>query len=310
MKRIIPCVIITLSMMLAGSFLPLFGFLGLMLCPLPLGVLGCLEGRKSMSIAELLIEATLLLAVSPSLAAYFLIGCAPLSASLFAVSQEGFRETRKLTGSESLILCTGASIVFKIILIGAFWFFTGRNIMFPDAAQMSDVMSQMYGDQPELKAALQQVITIFPRLLPSLLVIYVSAECYMNYSLCCSVIHKFFPDSKNFPPELPVFSMWKFPASIFFVSLGGFVLGWFVDAETWFEGTMFVMNLQIVANVLMFIQGLSVAFWIMDGFRLRKATKLMICCALSFPFFWPWLIVIGMCEMTLVLRERIKFKGE
>ncbi|MBQ3457048.1 MAG: hypothetical protein IJG36_11460 [Synergistaceae bacterium] len=47
MKRIIPCVIITLSMIIAGSFLPLFGFLGLMLCPLPLGVLGCVEGRKA-----------------------------------------------------------------------------------------------------------------------------------------------------------------------------------------------------------------------------------------------------------------------
>ena len=263
-----------------------------------------------MSAAELMIEATLFLAVSPSMAAYFLLGCAPVSAIIFAVSQEGFRNAKKLTGGENLIICTGASVIFKTILIGAFWFFTGKNIMFPDAAQMSEVMSQLYGEQPELQATLRQVLAIFPHMLPSLLVIYSITECYLNYSLCHSIIRKVFPASKNFPPELPAFKMWKFPASLFFVSLGGFLLGLLVDIETWFEGAMFIMNLQIVANVLMFVQGLSVAFWIMDGFKLRKGAKILICCVLSVPFFWPWLIIVGMCEITLNLRERIKFKGE
>ena len=310
MKRVIPCVFITLAMMLAGSFLPLFGFLGFMLCPLPLCVLGCLDGRKNMSVAELMIEATLFLAVSPSLAVYFLLGCAPVSAILFGVSQESFRNAKKFTGGESLVVCTGASVIFKAILLGAFWFFTGKNIFLPDPAQMNDVMSQMYGDQPELKAALQHVLAVLPHMLPSLLVIYSIIESYLNYSLCHSIMRKIFPASKNFPPELPAFKLWKFPASVFFVSLGGFILGWFVDVETWFDGAIFIMNLQIVANVLMFIQGFSVAFWIMDGFKLRRGAKILMCCVLSVPFFWPWLIVIGMCEMTLNLREKIKFKGE
>lgn len=310
MKRIIPCVVITLFMMLAGSFLPLFGFFGLMLCPLPLGVLGCIEGRKSMSVAELMIEATLFLAVSPTLAAYFLLGCAPVSASLFALSQESFRDAKKLSGGESVIICAGASVVFKTILIAAFWFFTGKNIMFPDAAQMGEALTQMYGEQPELKATLRQIMTIFPHMLPSMLVLYAVIESYLNYSLCFNVIRKFFPDTKNYPPELPAFKLWKFPASLFFASLGGFLLGLFVDIDTWFEGAMFILNLQIVANVLMFIQGFSVAVWIMDGFKLRKSAKILLCCVLSVPFFWPWLIVVGMCEMTISLRERIKFKGD
>ena len=297
-------------MMVAGSFLPLFGFLGLMLCPLPLSVLGCVEGRKAMSAAELMIEATLFLAVSPSLAAYYLLGCAPVSASLFALSQESFRDTKKLSSGESLIICAGASVVFKTILIAAFWFFTGRNIMFPDAAQMGEALSQMYSEQPELKATLRQIMTIFPHMLPSMLVLYAVIESYLNYSLCFTVIRKIFPDCKNFPPELPAFKLWKFPASLFFASLGGFVLSLFVDIDTWFEGAMFILNLQIVANVLMFVQGFSVAVWIMDGFRLKKGVKLLICGVLSVPFFWPWLIVVGMCEMTISLRERIKFKGE
>ncbi len=67
------------------------------------------------------------------------------------------------------------------------------------------------------------------------------------------------------------------------------------------------MNLQIILNVFMFIGGLSLAFWIMDGFKLRKGVKAAICFVLGFPFFWPWLIVVGMCDVVMNLRERIKF---
>ena len=310
MKRIIPCVIITLALMLAGSFLPLFGFIGLMLCPLPLSILGCLEGRRNMSIAELMIEATLFLAVSPSMAVYFLIGCAPLSAVVFMLSQEGFRETKKLTGGECYLICAGASVLFKTLLLLAFWFFTGRNILLPDAGQMRAVMSQLYGESPELVAALSRAIALLPHLLPSILVIYAGAEAFLNYSLCGRIMRKYFPSSKNFPPELPDFKLWKFPVSILIVSASVFILSWFLDDEADFAVVMFVANLQIAANVIMFVQGASLAFWIMDGFRLKRAVRVAVCVMMGIPFFWPWLIVMGMCEMALSMRDRIKFGGK
>ena len=58
----------------------------------------------------------------------------------------------------------------------------------------------------------------------------------------------------------------------------------------------------------MFVEGLSMVFWIMAGFKFKKGAKIAACILLSIPFFWPWLIVIGMCDMALNLRERIKFK--
>ncbi|MBQ3447957.1 MAG: DUF2232 domain-containing protein, partial [Synergistaceae bacterium] len=284
--------------------------LGLMICPLPLSVLGCLEGRKSMSAAELLIEATLFLVISPTLAAYYLLGCAPVAAVIFMLSQESFRDVKKLTGGESYVICIGTSILFKTVLIWAFWFFTGRNILFPDSAQLIDTMSQLYGNDPELMSALRQVIAVFPRLLPSMLVIFAGIETYLNYSLCYSITRKISPDTKTYPPELPAFTLWRFPVSIFFVSLAAFVLGWLIDTESDFTVTMFIMNLQIAANVIMFAEGLSLAFWIMDGFRLRRGAKTAFGVIFCIPFFWPWLIVIGMCDMTLNMRERIKFGGK
>ena len=260
-----------------------------------------------MSVAELMIEATLFLAFSPSMAAYFLVGCAPVAGVIFLLSREDFRESGKFTGGESLLLCIGASVAFKVILIGAFWLFTGRNIFMPDISQMHDVMTQLYGDQPELQEALVHITVLLPRLLPSMLVIYAASESFLNYSLCGRITKKLSPSTKNYPPQLPAFSMWKFPSSLMIVSIAGLALSWLVDFESWPQLGFLLMNLQIVVNVLMFVQGLSLAFWIMEGFKLRRSFKAALCGVCFVPFFWPWVIVMGMCETAINMRERIKF---
>lgn len=310
MKRVIPCVVITLAMIFAGSFLPGLASLGLLLSPLPLSVLGCIEGRKNASVAELMIEVTLFVLYSPTMAAYFLLSSAPLSAMIFMLSQENFREVRKLTGGQSVVLCIGTSVIFKTILLGAFWFFTGKNILLPDVRSLEPLMSELYGSQPELWESLRRVLSLLPHLLPSMLLIYASFEAFMNYALCRLILRKYFPKSKNYPAEIPEFKLWKFPVSLFLASVAGLVMSWFTDVDTWLAGTIFVINLQIVVNVVMFVQGLSMAFWIMDGFKLKRGTKAFICAILMIPFFWPWLIVVGMCEMSINLRNRIRFKGE
>ncbi len=291
MKKIIPCVFITLSLIFAGSFLPVLGFIGIILCPLPLAILGCIEGQKTASIAELLIEATLFFAVSPSMAVYFLIGCAPLSGMIYLLSRDEFKTAKKYSGAETLLVCAGVSILAKVILLVVLWLFTGRNMLFPDPSQLAAIMSQMYGEDPELMTIARQVLGIFPYMLPAMLVIYCGIESFMNYSLCSTLTKKLFPSSKNYPPELPEFKLWKFPVSLLAASALSLIAGYFIDIDTWFEGSMFVMNLQIVINIFMFIEG----------------TKIFISVLFAIPFFWPWLIVIGMCDMVLNMRERIKF---
>ena len=307
MKRIIPCVFITLALIFAGSFLPILGFIGLILCPLPLAVLGCVEGQKPASIAELMIEATLFFVVSPTMAVYFLIGCAPFSGMMYLLSREDFKEAKKYSGAETLLICAGVSILAKVILLVVYWLFTGRNILFPDSATLEIVLSQLYGQDPELLAMVRQVLGIFPYMLPAMLMIYCGIESFMNYTLCSTITRKLFPSTKNYPPELPEFKLWRFPVSLLAVSALSLLAGYFIDSDTWFEGSMFVMNLQIVINIFMFIEGVSLAFWLMSGFKLRRGAKIFISIILTIPFFWPWLIVMGMCDMVLNMRERIKF---
>ena len=309
MKKIIPCVLITSALIFAGFFLPVLGFAGLMLCPLPLAVYGCLEGQKRMSIAEIMIEITIFIIFSPVMAVYFLIGCAPVAASVYSVSRADIKEVKKFSAPESFLICAGTSIIFKTILLATFYFFTGKNILMPDAAQMAQTIQELYGDNPELQQSVRQILAFFPYLIPTFLTVYAGVESFLVYSLCGRYVKKFSPDSKNFPPALPEFKMWRFPLSVFITGVLSLVFSYFIDTETWFDGAVFLMNLQIVINVFMFIQGLSMSVWIMDGFKLKRAAKIFICVILFIPFFWAWLIVIGMSDMILNLRERIKFKS-
>jgi len=308
MKRIIPCVSTTLLLVAAGFFLPVLGVAGLLLCPLPLAVFGCLAGQRRMSMAELMIELTLFIIISPSMAVYFLVGCAPVSAIIYFVSREDVKEIKKFSGPESLLICAGTSIVFKIILIAGFYFFTGQNIFFPDSAQMAAVMQELYGDNPELLQAAAQIVAVFPYLMPTLLTVYVGFEVLFNYYLCGRYVKKISHKAKSFPPSLPEFKTWRFPKSLLVVGVASFAISFFLDSDTWFDGAVFLMNLEIIINVFMFIQGLALIFWVMEGFKLKRLTKFFIFLILMIPFFWAWLIVIGMSDMILNLRERIKFK--
>lgn len=290
--------------------MPVLGFVGLILCPLPLAVLGCLEGRKRMGMAELLIELTLFIIISPSMAVYYLLGCAPVAAMVYFVSRHDVKMLKKYPASESYLLCAGASIIFKTVLMAAFYFFTGHNILFPDAAQMAAIMQELYGDQPELQEAIIQVVAVFPYLTPTLLTVYASFEAFLVYVLCGKFVKKFSPASDAFPPPLPELKTWRFPVSLLTVGVMSFIASHFIKSDEWFYGAVFLMNLEIVINVFMFVQGLSISFWIMDGFKLKRAAKIFIFFILMIPFFWAWLIVIGMSDMLLNLRERIKFKQE
>ena len=299
MKRIIPCAAVTLALMLAGSYFPLLG----LIAPLPLAVLGCAEGRRITGIAELLIEATLFFMFSPSAALFFLVSCAPLSATISAVSREDFRQAKKYSGGESLAVCVGVSIVSKLVLLVVFWMLTGRNILIPDISQADSLVVQLYANQPELREALVRMLALIPHIVPTLLIVWCCAETLINYMLCCRITKKL----PNTPPPLPPFNQWRFSVSLLFAGVLSLLAGYFIDSEEWFAGSVFIMNLQIVLNVFMFVQGVSVAFWIMDGFKFRRMSKVIACAVLSFPFFWPWLIVVGMSDMALNLRERIKF---
>ena len=298
MLRLISYGILTALLFSCGSFFPAFGFIGIMLSPLPLALLGCSYGRNKAAISEIIAEVLLFLFISPYMALYFFIGCAPISGIICALKE--FRQKFQFSAGENILICFTVSVFSKLILMIVFWFLTGHITMFPDTPQLEIILNEIYKEQPSLLEALQMVLYLFPYMIPLFVMLYSGAEAFLNYKLCVK-----FTKKKNFLPELPQFIDWKFPNSVLYALLFSLIAGLFINFRTWEEGSMFVFNLQLLVNIILFIQGLSFLLWLTFRFNFKPLTRFFSCLVLVFPFTWLIVIAAGMGELMADFREKL-----
>ena len=284
-----------------GTFVPLLGFWGLLLCPLPLAVLGCRDGMRPMAWGLFLTEALLALLLSPAFALYFLLGCAPLSLALCLVPRT------KWTGGEALLVCALVSLGAKLALAGAFWALTGQNILLPDMKQMDLALTQFYSNLPPeqsqtIMEGMRRMLSFLPYMLPSLVLICAELDSLVNYMACGAILRRRGVERR--PPALPPFADWRFPRSLLPAYLLSVLLSYLWDADTWVEGAMFAVNLKLALNVLFFAQGLALFSWWMDRRGFRPVSRFLLLFFMLFPLMWPWLVFLGIADIAFDLRAR------
>ena len=300
--------VLTSLLIALGMLFPLLSFWGLLVCPLPLVLLGCREGGKWMGAGTFLTE-TLLLFLSPSLSLYFLLGCAPLSLALFLLAEK--RQRLNWTGGESLFAGLIVSILAKLALLAVFWGLTGRNILVPDLAQIELLFGGTGSLSPDqrltLQETLRQTAALLPYMTPSLILLWSGLEVLVNYQLCEHLLRRRGVDRR--PPALPPFVEWRLPVSLLPAMVLSIILGFFLDADKWLEAAMFVVNLRLVLNVLFFVQGISLGLWWMKRRNFRPLVRFLLLILVLFPLTWVWLIVLGMGDMAFDIRARVKQRG-
>ncbi|MCR4819180.1 MAG: YybS family protein [Fretibacterium sp.] len=301
--------VLTSLLIALGIFFPLLSFWGLLICPLPLALLGCREGARWLGAGIFLTE-TLLLLLSPSVSLYFLLGCAPLSLVLFILAEK--QEKLQWTGGESLFGALIVSILAKLTVMAFFWVLTGRNFLIPDLAQMELLLGELGTLPPDqlltLQETLRQTAALLPYMTPSLILLWSGLEVLVNYHLCERILKRRGVDRR--PPALPPFAEWRFPTSLLPAMVLSIILGFFLDADKWFEAKMFVVNLRLVLNILFFVQGISLGFWWMKHRNFRPLARFLLLLLALFPLTWIWLIVLGMGDMAFDIRSRIKQRGQ
>ncbi len=287
---------------------PLLSFWGLLLCPLPLALLGCLDGGRWLGAGIFLTEG-LLLTLSPSLSFYFLLGCSPLSVGLFLLAEK--REKLQWTGGESLFGALIVSILSKLALLAFFWVLTGRNILVPDLAQIELLFSETgtlsLEQRQGFQEALRQTAALLPYMTPAMILLWSGLESLVNYQFCGRFLRR--RGTERCLPALPPFAEWRLPASLLPAMILSIIAGFFLDTDQWFRASMFVVNLRLVLNVLFFIQGLSLAFWWMTYRGFRPLTRFLLFLLALFPLTWIWLILLGMIDMTFGIRARVRRRG-
>ncbi|MBQ9564171.1 MAG: DUF2232 domain-containing protein [Synergistaceae bacterium] len=299
--------LLTALLVSVGTAIPLLGFWGMLLCPLPLALLGCRHGVRWMGTGLLLTTGLLLLL--PTLALYFTLGGFPVSLALVLAA----RRRPNWTGSESLTVCVLASLGAKLLLLAGFWALTGRNVLLPDMGQTEALLRSLSLGLPldeaqEVRTAIRQTLALFPYLMPSMLLLYSMLDATLNYRLCCHFQRGVVWSGASKLPVLPPFSQWRFPRSLLPAMVLSFVLGWLIKPERWLHGAMFALNLRLVVNVLFFVQGLSLALWWMERRGWGRVLRWLCVAILLFPLMWTWTILLGVGDMAFDFRARAERK--
>lgn len=289
----------TVLLVWAGTSVPLFGFWALLVCPVPMAILGRRHGERSMVFGTILSTAAVGLILSPPLAAYFFLGYMPISWAFVLVAKE------ERTGGESFLVCAIASLGAKLLLLAVFWVLTGRNVLLPDIGQVELMLRELYAGLPQPQAgqdAAHQIAVLLPRMMPSLLLLMSALDALIGYELCWLLLRR----TDRPIPALPPLAEWRFPRSLLLALLASFVMGWIWDADTWMEGAVFAVNLRLVLSVLFFLQGTSMVLWWMLRRHARLLTWIVAAVVMIFPLTWIWLDILGVADMVLDFRARAR----
>ena len=299
LARMVWFVVLTLALFSVGFFVPVLGFGGFLMVPLPLALLGMRGGSRWQAAGVAFAGGGLALLLDPLSALYYLIAQAPLSYALSFVSRG------RNKGAEALLLCSGVSVASKLLLLGVFLALTGHNPLMPDPEQIRLLLTRLYAElSPDgeqawvFREAVDGMAALFPYMLPSLVLVSSLFEAFVNYGL--GVLCQ--RGRAQSPPPLPPFSDWRFSGTLLPAMFLAFLVGFF--ASDWTPGAMFAMNLKIVLNVFFFVQGLSLIWWWFVRRRVGVFWRCLALAVFALPVFWLWLVFLGAGDMIFDLRRR------
>jgi uncharacterized protein YybS (DUF2232 family) len=209
-------------------------------------------------------------------------------------------------GGESLLFCTSASIVSKIIFVALVFTLTGYNPFMLDSNALRTLLANMYSgvlDQGRqnvmsLDPSMEQAVELLPYMLPSLILLSSMLDSFLNYRLCETLQRK----RAVVFPALPSFGHWRFPESLLWTLLFAFTLPFLVE-----EGpllTMLEKNLKFLVSVFFFFQGISLIWWWLSQRAVHFLLRVLIIMLLFLPILGMWAIVLGIGDICLDFRTK------
>lgn len=293
--------LLTILLLKVKDYVPAVTFWGLFFSPLPLALLGCREGRRSLGLGVLLTGGLTALLLSIPSALYFVTASAPLSAALAASSRKSW------SGGEALLACTFVSVTEKLFFFFLLWALTGRNFLAPDAGQVEEMMGRLYAgfssgfrETISTQENMRQAAALLPYMTPSMLLLYAGLDALCNYKLC----GYFQRGQAHRPPALPAFTEWRFPKSLLSAFFLAFVINLLWGLDDWRAGALFAANLELVLNVLFFVEGLSLAFWWIGRRGVGPVLRTLAAVLFLIPLAWPWQVLMGIGDIVFDFRSR------
>ncbi|MDI9370201.1 MAG: DUF2232 domain-containing protein [Synergistaceae bacterium] len=295
---------------MAAHFLPIIGAAFSLLAPAPLVVLGLRHDMKKATLG--LAVATLLAAafLGPVSSLFFLLGFGVLGVGL------GFLARKFDRGVEVLMYGILVSLGSKLLLMVVAGKLTGINPFQLDGAEMQEMVDKIFlfyettGMSREsltaVKEQFTETIRLLPVIFPAILSMAAALDCYLSYVISSFVLKR---AGGNPLPELPSFTEWRFPKSVFSAFVVSILLTMLGSmGKDWGFALKAGVNLRLLVNFLFLFQGLSLIWFFLKrktsgGFG-RFLRTIVIILTVMIPILSNIAVILGIGDMWLDLRSR------
>lgn len=263
---------LTVILYLASIYIPILGVFVSFLCPLPVMFLVIRWGARVGILASFVASALVFTLAGLMQAVTCLVGFSLLGIAM------GVTVRRKYALPEILILNTGVSLLSKLALVGIALIVAGKNPLVENIRLLEETLKRTPWIPQNLPGT-EGLLELVQLIMPALLLVASLFDTGCNFLLGRWIGKRL---GLSFP-EIPPFSEWRLPRSVFWV----FVLGW---VFVLFGGPSVLgkigINLQIVTQLLFLFQGLSLVYYFLGRHIRSKAVRVGI---LAFLMFQPLL---------------------
>jgi len=270
---------LTVILYLASIYLPVLGVLVSFLCPLPVMFL-VIRWDARLGILASCVASLLVFALAGLLQA---VTCL-LGFSLLGIAM-GLTVKRGYDFPEIILINTLVSLLSKFALLGVALLATGKNPLTENLLLLEETVRKAPWVSQNLHGA-GDFASLVKLVMPALLIVASLFDTGCNFLLGRWIGKRI---GITFP-DVPPFSEWRLPRSVFWA----FALGW---VFVLFGGTSLFgrigVNVQVVTQLLFLLEGLSLVYYFLGKYIHSRAVRVAILVFLLlqplFSFLLSWL---------------------
>lgn len=256
-----------------SAYLPLIGSFVNLIWPVPLVLLGVRNGYKWSLLTTVVVGILIALLMHPLQAVSIVVGFGLIGIVL------GHAIRNQYGPVKTLAVGSAASLLSKAAVMGILFLVSGINPLIDQsdiAAQALEKSIEVYqsfgltGDQlAQMKEQMALMASMIKIILPAGLVMAAVLDTFLNYWVARLVLRRL----GHVVPAFPAFSRWRLPtvfAYAFIAAIG--LLYWATTHELqWLKDI--ALNLQVLSSVFLFLQGLSLVFYLTERYQIGKMVR-------------------------------------
>ncbi len=291
---------ITVVLALLGVYF--FGYL-LFITPVPIAVLVYRHGLR----------AGILVAVTASIVSGFFGTMVTTVIFLLVIGLvgvaigEGLREN--FSAAKVMVIGSGVSVLALVLLTGVAMLFFGPDLIDRTFQMLQESFEQAFSVYERMGIdtgqalggmSLDRLMQILRMTLPAAVAISGIGLTFVNYALTRMILIRL--NVKDLPWFTP-FRNWRSPLYLAW----GFILGKALLLITQLSGNQFFLsiglNIEILFNYVFLIQGLAIAWWFFDKWRLNKPVRVLLVFFAINPTFSTLITFLGVLDTWFDFRK-------